>query len=263
MRAAQLAATLGLLAVAAPAWAADVAVDPTPGVSKDDTVLDGRWIQQSDMNLTRRAESLGQWQGDASLQAGTGAPGSLNVSPGVTGRIGLGHGLTAEITASGTSTRPDTYRPGIGLKWQFLGSPASKGSLAVMALYRPEGFNTPEGEVELHVLAGYRSGRTEFAFNAVAGGDPDGRDRDLEAHIGAGYSLTRNLVLGAEGQSRAGLGTKVEGWGRQEHIAGPSLQFRTGNFLFSGLIGGGAFQPTQGADLQVGGYGMARIGYRF
>lgn len=263
MRAVRILAASLVLGVAAPAWAAEVDLDPTPGVTKGDDPSEARWIEQSDMNLTRRAESLGRWQGDVSLQAGSGAPGTFQVAPGVAARLGLGYGLTAELTTSGTTTHPDTYRPGIGLKWQFLGSPASKGSLAVLALFRPEGFNEPEGEVELHVLGGYRAGRTEVALDLAAGGDPDGAEQDVEAHVGAGYKLTSNLVVGAEGQSRAGLGSKIEGWGRQEHIAGPSVQFRAGRFLLSGLVGGGAFQPTKGADMQYGGYGMARIGYRF
>jgi len=242
----------------------DVGFDPIPGVVAEQPAEKHEdWIRQSDMNLTRRATGLGKWEGDASASLGSGAPGGFSATPGVTGRLGLGYGLTAELSAFGSSIRPDSYRPGAGLKWQFLGDARSKFSAAVMGLYRPEGFNTPEGEVEVHLLGAYRSGRSELLLNLTAGGDPDGAEQDLEAHLGGGYHITGEFVVGGELQSRASLGTKLEKSGVQEHIIGPSVQYRFGKFLLSGLAGAGAIQLQHGSPLEVGGYGMARLGYHF
>ncbi len=253
--------TLGML-LSLPVLAVDAVAHPTVSV-RDAAAPEAAWIEQSEMNLTRRATSLGQWQGDVTASASSGAPGAFAVSPGVTARLGLGAGLMAELTASGTSLRPGSYRPGVGLKWQFVGGPGSGLQAAVMALFRPEGFNEPEGEVELHLLGGYRSGRTEIAANFVVGGDPDGKDQDVEGHLGGGYRVTQSLLVGAEAQSRAGLGTKIEGWGRQEHIVGPSAQLRIGSWLLSGIAGAGANQLQKGAALAFGGFGLLRLGYRF
>lgn len=243
---------------------ADVSFDPTPGVVAEQLVETHEdWIRQSDMNLTRRATGLGKWQGDATVSLGSGAPGGFSPTPGVTGRLGLAYGLTAELSAFGSSIRPDSYRPGVGLKWQFLGDARSKFSGAIMGLYRPEGFNTPEGEVEVHLLGAYRSGHSELLLNLTAGGDPDGVEQDIEGHLGAGYHLSNEFVIGGEFQSRVSLGAKIEKTGVQEHIVGPSVQYRFGKFLLSGLAGAGAIQMQHGSPLEVGGYGMARLGYHF
>ncbi len=243
---------------------ADVSFDPTPGVVAEQPVEKHEdWIRQSDMNLTRRASGLNQWEGDATASLGSGAPGGFSATPGVTGRLGLGYGLTAELSAFGSAIRPDSYRPGVGLKWQFLGDAKSKFSGAIMGLYRPEGFNTSEGEVEVHLLGAFRRGRSELLLNLTAGGDADGREQDVEAHLGGGYHISNDFIIGGEYQSRASLGSRIEKTGVQEHIVGPSVQYRLGKFLLSGLAGAGAIQLQHGSALEVGGYGMARLGYHF
>lgn len=261
----RLVSSLGLmLSIALPAYgqAQDAIAQPTVSI-RDSAQTEATWLQQSEMNLTRRATALDQWQGDVTASASSGAPGAFAVAPGVTGRLGLGYGLMAELTASGTTLKPNSYRPGIGLKWQFVGNGGPGLQVAAMALFRPEGFNEPEGEVELHLLGGYRRGRGEINANAVVGGDPDGKDQDIEGHLGAAYRVTESLLVGAEGQSRAGLGTKVEGWGRQEHIVGPSVQWRLGRLMLSGIGGAGANQLQRGAALSYGAFGLLRLGYRF
>jgi len=215
------------------------------------------------MNLTRRADALKQWTGDVSAGAGVTSGAASTVTPQVTARLGLGYGLTAELSASGSATDLGKARPGAGLKWTFLGaSPTSPLSLAAMALYRPEGFVEPEGEVEFHLIGSYRAGRGEVNVNAVAGGDPDGKEQDVEGKVGAGYWVTSHLFVGGEAQSRASLGTKIEGRA-QEHIAGPTVQYRAGNFLLGGLIGGGMLKMYKDSAFEAGAYGAARIGYRF
>ncbi len=248
------------------AWAEDapLAAEPLPAIGQKDRADSGAgWINQSDMNLVRRAQALGQWQGDVSLGGNSGSPGVTAFSPGVTARLGLGYGLTLELTATGRTNDWNSFRPGAGVKWQALGGAGKNYGLAVMALLRPEGFTEIEGEVEFHVIGHYRVGRNELGLNLTAGGDPDGKDRDIEGHVGYGYRVNDNLVVGVEEQSRAGLGTKVEFMGRQEHVAGPSVQYRVGKLLLSGLVGGGANQLAWGDSLKIGAWGMGRIAYHF
>ena len=117
---------------------------------------------------------------------------------------------------------------------------------------------------ELHLLGSYRAGRTELHGNLTVGGEPDAAAGDAEVHMAVGYRVTPSVMLGAEEQSRVGFGNKkLEVWGRQEHVAGPSLQYKSGGLLVSALLGGGVYQPAAGKDLQSGGYGMVRMGWLF
>lgn len=254
---ASLAASL-----AAPALAVDGAADPIPGVRDGMDAPQGHWLNWTDYNMARRASVPGKWQGEVALEGNTASPGRFGASPdaGVTGRLGLGYGLSAELSAS-RSTSGD-YRPGIGLKYQLKASPTGL-NLAVMGLFRPEGFNEPEGEVELHLIGGYRQGKGEVTLNAVAGADPDFKDADVEGKLAAGYRVAQSVLIGAEARTRNGLGSKVEGWGRHEHIAGALAQIDLGKFTLSGLAGAGTYQATTGADYKSGGYLLARLGYRF
>ncbi len=255
-----LAAVVALWSL--PAIAGETAeASATPGISRGGEATGGEWLNWTEGNLARRAGVPGQWQGEVTLSTNSATPGGLSSSPdGVaTGRLGLGYNLSAELSASRTGA--GNRRPGVGLKWQALNRGNYK--LAVMGLFRPEGFTEPEGEVELHLIGSAKFGRSEVNLNAVAGGDPDGKDRDVEGVLGAGYRLTKSLLVGAEGRSRFGLGTKVEAWGRQEHVAGAVVQWDFSGFTISGLAGGGMFEPKAGAGLQSGLYGLGRIGYRF
>ncbi len=255
------ALTVGTLGSSAAQAGEAAEASATPGISRGDETESSEWLNWTEGNLARRAGVPGRWQGEVSLSTNSATPGGFGATPDavVTGRLGLGYGLSAELAAS-RSAKGD-YRPGVGLKWQALSRGPYK--LAIMGLFRPEGFNEPEGEVELHVIGSAKFGRTEVNLNAVAGGDPDGKDRDLEGVLGAGYRLTKSLLVGAEGRSRFGLGTKQEAWGRQEHVGGAVVQWDISGFTISGLAGGGMFQPTAASDLQTGLYGLGRIGYRF
>lgn len=249
------------LCAAAPGWAADAAVEPVPIVGAKEDPNAAEWINWTEGNLARRATVPGRMQGEVTLSTNSATAGNFGSKlDGVaTGRIGLGYNLSAELSASRSAS--GNYRPGVGLKWQALDR--GKIKLAVMGLFRPEGFNEPEGEVELHVIGSARSGRAEVNVNAVVGGDPDGKERDVEGVLGGGYRVLSNLMVGAEARSRFALGTKQEAWGMQEHVGGAVAQLDLSGFNISALAGAGIFQPKAGMELSTGLYGMARVGYRF
>lgn len=257
-----IALVAGTAMAAASAWAGST--EPgMPGVSKGAQAGSSRPGQRSaDLALTRRAAAPGALDGDASFAGSTGAPGHATPDAGVRARLGLGHGFAAEIDATRAGI-DGSFRPGAGLQWQFLGRHGGPLTMAVLGLYKPEGFTEPAGEMEVQYLGNLRLHRTELAWNLVAGGDPDFQESDVEGHLAAGYRFGRHLLLGAEERSRIGFGAKHDGYGRQEHVLGPMAQVGVGRFLVTGLVGAGALQAYGQAGLQVGAYGVARLAYCF
>lgn len=246
------------------------ALAPVPTVT--DGAAPGTRLEQTDLNLTRRAGVPEPWNGEVAIGANSAGPGNFAAAPNaqVTGRVGLGYGLALEVGAhrmgasQGVVSQDSVFRPSVGVKWNFAGGGDKPYALTLLGAFRPEGFTEPEGELELHLLGSYKAGRTELHGNLTVGGEPEGEAGDAELHMAVGYRVSPTVVLGVEEQSRVGFGSKkTEVWGRQEHVAGPSLQYKSAGLLVSALVGGGVYQPTAGKDLQGGGYGMVRLGWLF
>jgi len=219
-------------------------------------------LRTADLGLTRRADAPGLLAGSVAFAAQSGAPGHVDPDASMRIQLGLGHGLVAEVdaTRAGIDGR---FRPGVGLKWQIAGAADRPLSMAVVGLYKPEGFSEPEGELELQYLCSLHLTRTELDLNLVAGGDPDLRESDLEAHVAGGYRLGRRVVVGGEARSRVGLGSKHDGYGRQEHVIGPMAQIAIGRVLASGFVGAGALETWGAPALRFGAYGVGRLAFTF
>lgn len=78
---------------------------------------------------------------------------------------------------------------------------------AVAVFYKAEGFDEPEGEIEVVLSAGKRVGRTLLLGNLVYGQDPEGHERDGELRAAALVRLTSSVHLGVDAQGRFDLGS--------------------------------------------------------
>ncbi len=67
---------------------------------------------------------------------------------------------------------------------------------AVAVLYKAEGFNEPEGEIELVLSAGKRLGRTMLLANLAYGQDPEARERDGEVRAAALVRVGQRAAVG-------------------------------------------------------------------
>ena len=99
-------------------------------------------------------------------------------------RGAVGSTLTARVAlvphlalVGGASTEVGPWRPRLGAIGSLrLGTT----DLAVTGQYKAQGFNEPEGELEMIVSAGHRLGAAYTIVEAAFGADFDGRDRDGE-----------------------------------------------------------------------------------
>ena len=131
-----------------------------------------------------------QTQGSASGAVGTGGYGvSQTVEVVALPRLYLRAG--GELRSGG-----EGFTPEVQAKYQFLSQGAHALNLSAGARYKQLGFQSEGGEVEAFVSVGRRWGQVVGVANLVAGHELARQDADIEGHVGAGYLLTDDLMVG-------------------------------------------------------------------
>jgi hypothetical protein len=114
------------------------------------------------------------------------------------------------LAVRGAAELSDTahrLRPSIGARLQLLSQGRHGMDGAVAVLYKAEGFNEPEGEIELVLSAGKRFGRTMLLANLAYGQDPEARERDGEVRAAALVRVGQRAAVGLDGRWRFDLGS--------------------------------------------------------
>ena len=102
-------------------------------------------------------------------------------------------------------------RPSIGARLQLLSQARHGVDGAVAVMYRAEGFNEPEGEIETVLSVGRRMGRTMLIGNVAYGQDPEARERDgeLRAAVLVGVGQRADIHIGVDARWRFDLGSET------------------------------------------------------
>jgi len=102
-------------------------------------------------------------------------------------------------------------RPSIGARLQLLSQGRHGVDGAVAVMYRAEGFNEPEGEIETVLSVGRRFGRTLLLGNVAYGQDPEARERDgeLRAAVLVGVGQRGDIQVGVDARWRFDLGSET------------------------------------------------------
>jgi hypothetical protein len=147
-------------------------------------------------------------------------------------------------------------------KYQFLRQSEHGLNASAGLRYKQKGFQSDGGEAEAFFAAGKRWGRLLATGNAVLGAETSRAEMDFEAHVGLGYLLTDNLLVGANTrfQQEFEVG-EVEGHsGREfEMLTGAMVGYTVGPVDLSLL--GGWYLPR--ATMSTGPLAMARVGINF
>ena len=97
--------------------------------------------------------------------------------------------------------------PFIGGRVQALTEARQGVDGAAAVFFKAEGFDEPEGEIEVVLSLGKRVGRTLLIGNVAYGQDPEGHERDGELRAATLVRLTRAVHLGVDAQARFDLGS--------------------------------------------------------
>ena len=148
----------------------------------------------------------------------------------------------------------ETWRPSAGLAislWDA-GREGSAGQLLLQ--YKAEGFSEPEGELELTLRSGYRSGIVSLFVEGSYGQDPEAHERDAELATDASL-VAGHFSLGVGARGRKGLGEKQElvAW---DLAAGPHLGLLVSEGHFLGVAGGLSLVSIEG-ETRAGVLGLA------
>jgi hypothetical protein len=100
--------------------------------------------------------------------------------------------------------------PFIGGRVQLLTEADHGIDAGAAVFYKAEGFDEPEGELELVLSIGKRVGRTLLIGTLAYGQDPEGNERDGELRAAALFRLAPSLHLGVDAQGRFDLGSDRE-----------------------------------------------------
>jgi hypothetical protein len=135
---------------------------------------------------------------------------------------------------------------------------------AVALAYKAEGFNEPEGELELVMAFGGTAGGFRFLGNFAYGQDPEGAERDGELRAAVLRSLATRYTLGLDARGRFDLGSEqskllAKNEPRFDLDAGPVFLVALGP-LEIGLHAGLAAFDRVSAPSQLGCFAMAGLG---
>ncbi len=114
------------------------------------------------------------------------------------------------IAVRGGAELSDTVhrlRPSVGARLQLLSQARHGVDGAVAVMYRAEGFNEPEGEIETVLAVGRRVGRTMLIGNVAYGQDPEARERDGELRAAVLVRVGQRADLGMDARWRFDLGS--------------------------------------------------------
>ena len=164
---------------------------------------------------------------------------------------------------AGVMANDSAARPVAGLRVQLLREARHGLDASAMIQYKPEGFTEGEGEIELVAAARRSFGRVAMVAGLAYGQDPEARERDGEARLGALIRLGERAELGVDGRVRANLGGRgrVED-PRYEVLAGPVAALALGPAFLTGQAGVGC-TALQGRAAACGPTATAGLGATF
>ncbi len=124
-----------------------------------------------------------------------------------------------------------TLRPSVGIAYPIT------DEIAASFQYKPEGFNEPEGELELGVAGVKRIGRTILVGNLAYGQDPEAREQDAEEGAGVIVRLTGRVSAGVTERARFSIGAPLPGEPRWDVVAGPHAAIDLDHVIVVGFAG--------------------------
>ena len=135
---------------------------------------------------------------------------------------------------------------------------------AVALAYKTEGFNEPEGEIELVMAFGSSIGRWRTLANLAYGQDPEGAERDGELRAALLYTFATRYTLGLDARGRFDLGSErrkllAKNEPRFDLGAGPAFMVAVGPLELGAHAGLAAFDRV-GASAQSGLFALAGLG---
>jgi hypothetical protein len=196
--------------------------------------------------------------GEASSQSGD-APAGLGVSQRVEFVLTKGLSLRAGAELRNTG---NGFTPSAQAKYQFLNQRDHGVNLSGGMRYKQVGFQADGGEAEAFVAAGRRWGQVLATANAVMGKELARPEGDFEGHVGVGYLLTENLVVGLNSRFQHEFETETVGRhpGREFELMGGGMVGYSWNIVDVSLLGG-YYMPR--ASDSSGPLAMLRVGLNF
>lgn len=154
--------------------------------------------------------------------------------------------------------------PGAMARLQLLNRAKHGVDGAVALAYKAEGFNEPEGELELVLVVGGSLGNWRLLGNLAYGQDPEAYERDGEVRAAVLRTFATRYTLGLDARGRFDLGSErskllEKDEPRFDLDVGPALMVAVGPLqlgLHSGLV---AFNRVSGPT-QTGVFAMAGLG---
>ena len=196
--------------------------------------------------------------GEATSQSGD-APGGLGVSERVEFVLlkGLSLRAGAELRNTGNG-----FTPSAQAKYQFLNQKQHGLNMAAGLRYKQVGFQSDGGEAEAFVAAGRRWGQVLGTANLVVGTELGRPEGDFEGHVGLGYLLTENLVVGLNTRYQHEFETENVGRhpGREFELMGGAMVGYNWNIVDVSLLGG--YYMPRSTD-SSGPLAMLRVGLNF
>jgi hypothetical protein len=156
--------------------------------------------------------------------------------------------------------------PSLGVRAQLLAQDRHGVNGGVALFYKAEGFDEPEGEVELVLSLSRRYQRWLFVGSVAYGQDPEGHERDAEVALATLYQLTDQLHWGLDSRARFDLGSQraklqASREPRFDLDAGPVVMWLLGPVALSAHAGAAVIrfdgEPTQAGLLALAGLGTA------
>jgi hypothetical protein len=154
----------------------------------------------------------------------------------------------------GASYSNDTgrMRPEVGARVGILREEAHGIDAALGVLFRAEGFDEPEGEIETFACASRSLGRFAAAANLVYGQDPEGRERDGELRASF-IRRSDRFALGLDARLRLALGAAETATARAEPafdaLAGPIAMVAVGPLVVLGQVGPSAVKMRDASPI--------------
>jgi hypothetical protein len=147
-------------------------------------------------------------------------------------------------------------------KYQFLRQSDHGLNASAGLRYKQVGFQSDGGEAELFVAAGRRFGRMLATGNVVAGRGVSRDEMDIEGHVGVGYLLTDNMVLGVNARLQQEVEDEGEvgRTGREFELLSGAMLGYTWNVVDVSVLGGW-YMPR--ASNSSGPLAMLRFGLNF
>lgn len=147
-------------------------------------------------------------------------------------------------------------------KYQFLRQGEHPLNASAGLRYKQVGFQSNGGEVEAFFAAGRRFGKLLATGNVVAGREVSHGGMDIEGHVGAGYLLTENLLLGVNARIQQEVADEEEEvhTGREFELLSGAVVGYTWNMVDLSLMGGW-YMPR--ASNGSGPLAMLRVGLNF